>query len=153
PSHSRSPAHRQNRDFTLLLVPRRRVHPPARAGARLDDSMTSAANGRSCGLGELTMNLLFKREQVATPSGRINFKLWAKAEVTGEERLLIDKYNFHNAYLIEPSNPGLLRQAIIIGVVATFLGFIPSAMLFSRAPFNMFLTALGGIAIGLAAGW
>ena len=67
------------------------------------------------------MELLFRREQTTGKIGRVNFKLWGKVELTEEEQSLVDRYRFHEAVLIAVLQPGLMRQAIFIGIGAFLL--------------------------------
>lgn len=47
------------------------------------------------------MQLLLKRSQSAGSVGRITFDLWARIELSSEERELLTKYRAHNAILSE----------------------------------------------------
>ncbi|MEM1050641.1 MAG: hypothetical protein AAGI28_00965 [Pseudomonadota bacterium] len=46
------------------------------------------------------MDLLFKREQVRSLSGRVRFRMWAKVEFAEDEKALIDRYHFYEALVL-----------------------------------------------------
>lgn len=89
------------------------------------------------------MELLFKREQTSKGIGRINFKLWGKLEPDEDEKLLIDKYKFNDAILIEVLQPDLRRRGAIIGFI---IFLIAGAIGMSQSG------VLGGLVLGLLAG-
>ena len=69
------------------------------------------------------MQLLYQREQVRNSWGYIRFKLWAKVELEEEERKLINKYSMNEAILINVPQPGLMRQAFLVGILVFILIF------------------------------
>ena len=64
------------------------------------------------------MDLLFKRKQAPTSMSSVKFKLWGKIELTEEEQDLIKRYRFHDAILVAVIQPTLVRNAILIALVA-----------------------------------
>lgn len=74
------------------------------------------------------MDILFRREQTKTAIGKkVVFKLWAKIELSEEERSLVSKYSFASAPLIQAIQPGLVRAAFFIGMLAflvVYLGLV-----------------------------
>ena len=93
------------------------------------------------------MNLLFKREQTDGVTGKVTFRLWAKTELDEDEQHIITRYRFADAKLIDITQPTLLRNAIIIGVV---VGFATMVLCFG-AGFQLAL--LLGIGAGGGAGY
>lgn len=89
------------------------------------------------------MNLLFKREQTARRVGGVQFKLWAKVELEDDEKSIISRYRFDQTVLIYLPSPGLLRAAIMIGLLA-FLVVAVAA--------NTALPTGLALAVGVAAG-
>ena len=63
------------------------------------------------------MDILLKREQSSGKVGRVVFKLWGKVELNEDEKALVQRYRFDEAALIYVEQPGLLRNAIILGLV------------------------------------
>jgi hypothetical protein len=89
------------------------------------------------------MQLLFRREQTAGTTGRVNFKLWAKIELEQTESSIVKHYRFDDAVLIDSFQPLLMRKTAMVA----FGGFIVSLGLFASfagLSFGMFLAALAG---------
>ncbi|MBL0115301.1 MAG: hypothetical protein IPP45_07530 [Sphingomonadales bacterium] len=94
------------------------------------------------------MELLFKREQTPGKLTRVNFKLWAKIEVTEDEQALIDRYRMKDALLIESDDSELQRFAIRLGIVV----FVAATALFGKM-MGMQIGLFLGCAAGLGAGY
>ncbi|QJB69854.1 hypothetical protein [Parasphingorhabdus halotolerans] len=95
------------------------------------------------------MNLLFKREQTPGKIARINFKLWAKLEITADEKALMDRYSFANGALVEVIQPNLIRTAAALG----FAVFIVTGVVLSAMAGTKVAVVLGLLAGGGAAYW
>lgn len=63
------------------------------------------------------MHLLFKREQKLDQFSRVNFKLWSQLEFESGELAIVKRYHFDDAVLIQAVQPGLVRRAVIIGII------------------------------------
>jgi hypothetical protein len=94
------------------------------------------------------MELLFKREQTPGKMARVNFKLWAKLEVTEDEQALISRYRFDESILIGADDRALLTSAAKLG----FVVFIVMAALLTYM-INGTIGFLGGAATGIGAGY
>lgn len=92
------------------------------------------------------MNLLLKREQTDGGMGRVKFKLWAKAELDEDEAQIVKRYRFDEAKLIDIFQPGLLRNAITLGLGAAVLAFV--LLLSVNFQFAMVVGALAGAVVG-----
>ena len=68
------------------------------------------------------MDLLLKREQNRNWRGRVVFRLWAKAEMSDDERALIDRYDMGDSCLIAADDFEHLKGAAIFGFVAFLVG-------------------------------
>lgn len=68
------------------------------------------------------MQLLFKRNQTKSNTGRAKFTLWSKVELDEGETAVIRRYGLDHAVLVEAIQPGLLRMAILVGLVAFVVG-------------------------------
>lgn len=90
------------------------------------------------------MDLLFKREQTSGRLNRVNFKLWSKVELDADEQEIVRRYQFDDAVLISVLQPFLIRNAILIGLMAGGL-----VLLLLSKPFG---EAFAGIIALLAAG-
>jgi hypothetical protein len=66
------------------------------------------------------MDLLLRRSQTGRYR-RVNFKLWAKTVLDETEQQIMYRYRMDEAMIVEPSQPHLLRNAIIIGVLAALV--------------------------------
>ena len=89
------------------------------------------------------MDLLFKREQKrGWFRRRIAFKLWAKAELTEEERKLITRYRMDDAMLIEAPTPGLMRNAFIVGAISFPVAYLLMIYLSNVRAFGTYLLNL-----------
>jgi len=87
------------------------------------------------------MELLYKREQKKSVwTHRVTFKLWAKVELTDEERQLINTYNMDQSMLVPVPQPGLFRSAVFV----TLLSFVS---------IYVFLSFFGSSVLGLRLGW
>lgn len=64
------------------------------------------------------MDLLFRREQTQGHFNRVTFKLWGMIELDADEQEIIDRYQFDSAVLIAVIQPTLIRNAIIVGLIA-----------------------------------
>lgn len=64
------------------------------------------------------MKLLFKRSQSKNLLGRAVFKLWAKAACDMDEKDIARKYGLNDAVMIHVNQPGLLRDCIVVGLIA-----------------------------------
>jgi hypothetical protein len=89
------------------------------------------------------MTLLFKRHQKIVLMGRIKFQLWAKFDLTPEEKSLIDKYQADKA-VVSFGDPVTAirnwRRALIGGaILGIFIGFIYIAVigLWGSLPFTL----------------
>jgi len=94
------------------------------------------------------MELLFRREQTPGKMARVNFKLWAKLEVTEDEQALISRYRFDESILIGADDRALLTAAAKLG----FVVFIVMAALLTYM-INGTMGFLGGAAAGIGAGY
>lgn len=90
------------------------------------------------------MNLLFKRNQTDGGIGKVKFKLWAKSEFDENEEHIVKRYRFDAARLIDVDQPLLMRNAIIIGLIAAAVVFLVA----SRFWFGGALAIAAGIAAG-----
>ncbi|MEM9360003.1 MAG: hypothetical protein AAGB04_27780, partial [Pseudomonadota bacterium] len=70
------------------------------------------------------MDLLFKREQANSNSGKAIFKLWGKIELTEDEKEIVKRYSFAKAILIEADQTGLFMRALFLTLGGTALGFV-----------------------------
>ncbi|MEO1406518.1 MAG: hypothetical protein AAFV54_08505 [Pseudomonadota bacterium] len=70
------------------------------------------------------MDLLFKREQANSNSGKAIFKLWGKIELTEDEKEIVKRYSFAMAILIEADQSGIFVRAFLITLGATAIGFV-----------------------------
>ena len=95
------------------------------------------------------MELLFKREQTTGKLARVNFKLWAKLEISEDEQALINRYRFEEAILIGADDQHLLRGAVKLGGIA----FVLAALLFTYITSSVGLGVVLGIAAGVGAGY
>jgi hypothetical protein len=94
------------------------------------------------------MELLFKREQTTGKLSRVNFKLWAKLEVTPDEQALITRYRFDESILIGSDDTELLKKAIWRGAIAAIVAL---ALL---TPFTNFTVGIiGGLVAGGGLGY
>jgi hypothetical protein len=94
------------------------------------------------------MKLLFNRDQDRTGIRRkAIFKLHAQVELEDDEQLLIERYDFKDAVLIEVPEPGLARNATIFGFIVVW---IAAAALFMMAGT---MAAMVGVLIGIFFGW
>jgi len=91
------------------------------------------------------MEILFKREQSPGKLTRVNFKLWGKIELDEDEQAIVERYRFDNAVLIEAIQPGLLRKAIIISLLA---GVFAAVILQNMGPGGLVLALIIGSGIG-----
>lgn len=96
----------------------------------------------------MPMKILMRHEQTQGLFRSVRFKLWGKIELEGDEDKIIDRYDFDHAVLIYEYIEGLLKWAIIIGLIATVPAFFLWAGFFGRA-----MGAPLAIATGLFAGW
>lgn len=111
--------------------------------------------------GGTTMDILFKRAQSQSQlTGRVKFKLHAKIELSHEERQLVNKYEFDRSMLIQVDQPGLMRRAIIFGILAFvaifvffFFGIQYQLEIYIHVPImlNLILSVFGAILIGFFA--
>lgn len=85
------------------------------------------------------MNILFKREQTTGKVGRVVFKLWSQLELDEAEQALINRYHFDSAILIDALQPKLLRNSILLGLLA---GLVAMLILdqFMPAPLTILLS-------------
>jgi hypothetical protein len=99
------------------------------------------------------MELLFKRNQSSGRVGRVAFKLWAKLELDGNEQVLVERYRFDEALLIQAEQPKLLRNAILmavlvwvllVGALGAFLGGV------APTPVRSFVAVVVAIVAGYA---
>lgn len=94
------------------------------------------------------MKILLKRSQTTTPRGKPIFKLWAQLEFEGDEKTLVDRYQFRHAMLISAEQPGLIRGSFLIGMGVFVLAII-AFYFFRTISLAYILTPL----IGAGAGW
>jgi len=66
----------------------------------------------------MMMDLLFQREQTSNGIRRVKFKLWGKVELDADEQEMVARYQFDDAILIAVLQPLLLRNAILVGLMA-----------------------------------
>lgn len=67
------------------------------------------------------MEILFKREQTSGKLGRVVFRLWGKLELNEDEQALVKRYRFDEAILIDVLQPTLLRNAVLVFLVAAIV--------------------------------
>lgn len=89
------------------------------------------------------MKVLMRHEQTQGMFRSVRFKLWGKIELEGDEQKIIDRYDFDHAVLIYEHIEGLLKWAVIIGMIATVPAFFLFAGMFGRSV---------GVPIAIAAG-
>lgn len=98
------------------------------------------------------MDLLFKREQARPGMGRTNFRLWSKIELNGDEQAIVKRYHFDEAILIEAIQPTLIRNSIIVAVLAFFtLGIVVGA--FVAALVSPGLGSIAAFPVAIASGY
>jgi hypothetical protein len=97
--------------------------------------------------GNPAMTLLFKRNQKMVLMGRIKFQLWAKFDLTPEEKSLIDKYQADNAVVSFGDPKTALRNwriALIAGaILGILIGFIYIAVIGMWGSLPFTLIAMG----------
>ena len=91
------------------------------------------------------MDLLLKREQTQNWRGKIVFHLWAKAEVSADEKALLVRYRMNKACLIAADDTEHFRGAIMVGLVAFLVGGFIGAFGTDEI--------LGGLFFGIIAGF
>lgn len=64
------------------------------------------------------MDLLFQREQSSAGVRRVRFKLWGQLELDEDEQAIVSRYQFDDAVLIDVFQPQLIRNAILLGLMA-----------------------------------
>lgn len=96
------------------------------------------------------MQLLFKRSQARSLFGRPRFQLWAQIELEGDEVQILQRYQFHDAMLVEQDNPELIGKSRLVGMVTALVAFVVLAA-FGR--WNWQLAAGTSILVGIAGGW
>ena len=69
------------------------------------------------------MELLFRREQTSGRFLRVKFKLWAKVELTPDEKEIVRRYRLAEALLIVVLQPAMLQRALIYTIVIFVLSF------------------------------
>lgn len=79
------------------------------------------------------MKILLRRSQTRGLFRSVRFKLWGKIELEGDERAIINRYDFDHAVLIFEMQDKLLRWSIIIGFVSLVPLFFIFAGFFGRA--------------------
>jgi hypothetical protein len=93
------------------------------------------------------MTLLFKRNQKMVLMGRIKFQLWAKFDLTPEEKSLLDKYQADNAVVSFGDPKTALRNwriALIAGaILGILIGFIYLAVIGMSGSLPFTLIAMG----------
>jgi len=68
------------------------------------------------------MDILFRRTQsLKSLSTNINFSLWAKIELSDEERTLVNRYKFDRSTLVSALQPTLLRNSILWGLFSLMI--------------------------------
>ena len=93
------------------------------------------------------MNLLFRRGQTGRRR-HVKFKLWARLQLDEGEKEIMYRYRIDEAKIVEPKQPHLLRDSIVIGVLAVLIA--GAAILgVTRIQWTGYL----GIPIGAAAGF
>lgn len=90
------------------------------------------------------MDILLKREQSRNWRGRVVFRLWAKAEMSDDERALIDRYDMGDSCLIAADDFDHLKGAMVVGFVAFLVGGLFGAFASDEV--------LGGLAFGVITG-
>lgn len=120
---------------------------------RILDAFAHITMNAVFGVGGFQMKLLLKREQSLSqrpgPYRAVTFKLWAQAELDDEEKLLVKRYKFEGATLIEVDQPNHLRNAVFVGIGAALVAFVLIVMpLLARVPFNWVLALGAGAAAG-----
>lgn len=95
------------------------------------------------------MELLFKREQTTGKVGWVNFKLWAKLEMTEDEQALINRYRFDESILIGADDQHLMRGAIKFGAIV----FVIAALVLTYLSSSGAMGVIGGLAAGGGAGY
>lgn len=94
------------------------------------------------------MNLLFKRGQINTTTGKMKFELWSKIELTDDELAIYKRYRFGDAVLILADQPGLFRNSILVGGAGMILGLL---ILYELGWVAIPLAVIAGVAAGF--GW
>lgn len=92
------------------------------------------------------MKILMKRAQTPGRFRKVIFKLWGKVDLEGDEQKIIDRYDFDQAVLVFSDQPGLMRNAIIAGIVAAFVLNLPLDYMLGN--FGSFLALCGGAFAG-----
>ncbi len=91
------------------------------------------------------MELLFKREQTSGGVSRVNFRLWAKLELTNDEQALMNRYQFDASVLAGTDDwELLLKRSALVGA-GVFLAVTALLMLTFGLSFKVLL---GGAAAG-----
>ena len=93
------------------------------------------------------MDLLFKRDQTAGKIAKVQFKLWAKVELTEDEQALVKRYRFDDAILIAALQPNLIRNTAFVAVGA-FLAVFAIFSMAVASGFAMFLAIAAGVGAG-----
>ena len=105
------------------------------------------------------MEIIFRREQTRRTFGPIiDFKLFAMINFDDEESALVKRYRFDEAELIEVPQPGLLRQAVVLGLIVFllvysffFFGLHYQMEIYYRVSMglNLFFSATTAIGLGM----
>jgi hypothetical protein len=94
------------------------------------------------------MDLLFRREQTGNGVRRVTFKLWGKVELDPDEQAVVKRYQFDESMLIEVAQPDLLRNSIVLGLIAAGL-----VLFLISKPMGFVLAGMLAALVGLGAGF
>jgi len=93
------------------------------------------------------VDLLFKRAQTPGRFRSVKFKLWGKIELTEDERRMVDRYDLDHSILIYSYQENLIRNSIIVGLLASVVVFFSFASVFGRTAGGFFsVIVFGGAA-------
>ena len=94
------------------------------------------------------MKILLRRDQTQGLFRAVRFKLWGQIELEGDERAIIDRYDFDHAVLIFAYQENLLRNAILVGLASSLAAFFVIAGIAGRG-----IGTPAAILLGAFAGW
>lgn len=92
------------------------------------------------------MKLLLQRTQGRSTFGKPIFRMMAKMELTDEEVALVERYDFAGYEIIPADEPGLIRNAVLIGLGAAVIAWFLFSSLGGLGSFLQLAAAVG-------AGW
>lgn len=100
------------------------------------------------------MKILMRRQQTPGRFFAVTFKLWAKLELEGDEQAIIDRYDFDQVILVNLDQENRVRNALIVGLIASVPVFFLIAAPLGRATGSVAaIAALVGVAWFLMDRW